>query len=173
MMSSDESCNLTQQPTRPPDPDELSAVARRLACLCSEMLATVSRPKNADVSVGRLNEYWASSLSLETRLQNLCMSIGMGVPQMLAHALAADKADRSLSPVERGEAMASAQYYQACAVAALQALIAKVPLADRDNGDDVDQQMDAIARSADGYAAAMVGLYNRRVDGTYPEDTDE
>ena len=57
----------------------------------------------------------------------------------------------------------SADYYERCAIAAMAALIAKVPMADKENGDDADAIGLEVAKSADRYAADMVRLRNNRI----------
>jgi hypothetical protein len=54
-------------------------------------------------------------------------------------------------------------YYEACAIAALQALIAKMPLADRAKGDPVEKIIEATARSADAYAVEMIRIRRERI----------
>jgi len=54
-------------------------------------------------------------------------------------------------------------YYDACAIAAMQALIAKVPLADKDAGDDADGIGYEVCKSADRYAADMVRVRRERM----------
>lgn len=53
-------------------------------------------------------------------------------------------------------------YYERCAIAALQALIAKTPLFDKEKGDDSDAIGLDIAKSADRYASDMVRIKNER-----------
>lgn len=53
-------------------------------------------------------------------------------------------------------------FYSVCALTAMSALINKVPLADREQGDDPDAVIDEICRSADGYAITMVQMRRAR-----------
>ena len=55
------------------------------------------------------------------------------------------------------------EYYNACAISAMQSLIQKVPLGDSDKGDDVNTIRDEIVKSADYYAAAMVRIRQERI----------
>ena len=53
-------------------------------------------------------------------------------------------------------------YYNACAIAAMRELIAKVPLADKECGQDADGIGYEICKSADRYAADMVRIRRDR-----------
>lgn len=54
-------------------------------------------------------------------------------------------------------------FYDACAIAAMSALIRKVPLADKDAGQDADGIGYEVCRSADRYAADMVRVRRERM----------
>ena len=56
------------------------------------------------------------------------------------------------------------QYYNACAIAAMQALIRKVPLSDKEKGDDSDTIGFEICESADRYASDMVRIRRNRYE---------
>ena len=60
-------------------------------------------------------------------------------------------------------------YYTACAIAAMTALIRKVPLADKSAGQDADGIGYEICKSADRYAADMVRLRRERIGPMLPE----
>jgi len=60
-------------------------------------------------------------------------------------------------------------YFNACAIAAMSALIAKVPLADKDAGQDADGIGYEICKSADRYAADMVRIRRERLGSMIPE----
>lgn len=59
-------------------------------------------------------------------------------------------------------------FYRECAIAAMSSLIRKVPLADREKGDDVDTISLEICKSADRYAASMVNIRRGRLNGVHP-----
>jgi hypothetical protein len=56
------------------------------------------------------------------------------------------------------------EFYDACVVAALQGIVSKVPLADRNNGDPVDDITYEVCKSADRYAAEMVRVRRDRLN---------
>jgi hypothetical protein len=56
------------------------------------------------------------------------------------------------------------EYYNACAIAAMTALINKVPLADKEEGHDSDRIGREICESADRYAADMVMIRRERME---------
>ena len=60
-------------------------------------------------------------------------------------------------------------YFNACAIAAMSALIAKVPLADKDAGQDADGIGYEICKSADRYAADMVRIRRERLGSMIPD----
>jgi hypothetical protein len=61
------------------------------------------------------------------------------------------------------------EYYSSCAIAALAALIRKVPLADKEAGQDADGIGHEICKSADRYAADMVRIRRERIGPIAPE----
>ena len=61
------------------------------------------------------------------------------------------------------------EYYNACAIAAMSALISKVPLADKEAGQDADGIGYEICKSADRYAADMVRIRRERPGSIIPE----
>lgn len=61
------------------------------------------------------------------------------------------------------------EFYNTCAIAAMRELIAKVPLADKDAGQDADGIGYEICKSADRYAADMVRIRRERLGSIIPE----
>lgn len=60
------------------------------------------------------------------------------------------------------------EFFNACAIAAMRELIAKVPLADKDAGQDADGIGYEICKSADRYAADMVRIRRERLGSILP-----
>jgi hypothetical protein len=71
--------------------------------------------------------------------------------------------------IREKQTMNDHEYYTTCAIAAMAALIRKVPLADKEAGQDADGIGYEICKSADRYAADMVRIRRERIGPMLPE----